>query len=168
MQKDIQNSKFMVLLKFLYNAFSSSSWWSCCISPSSPMLVLGWSGRWSWLPKQRDNTEPWNSSGCHWSLWLLLLRTCSFPEYLYFNGKTKPIPWSPPNMVKTQDSLLFYPKTQSLLISSATGPRISCALLALSTSCFYLKILKIFWSSLVGPTMLWEYFNWVNFHINYH
>lgn len=102
MQKDysIQNSKFIVVLKFLYHAFSPSSWWSHCISPGGPMLVLGWSSRWSWLPKQRDNTEPRNSSSCYWSLWLLLLWTCRLSKHLHINGETKPIPRSPLDLVK--------------------------------------------------------------------
>lgn len=104
----IQNSKsLMVFEKFLYHAFSPSSWWSCCISLGGPLLVLGWSGRWSWHSKQRNYTEPCNSSCCYWSLWLLLFRTCCFPKHLHFNGKTRPISCSPLNMVNSRCSIIL-------------------------------------------------------------
>ena len=114
------------------------SWRSYRISLSGTMLALGWYAGWNWFWAQRDSIEPWNSScGC-WSLWLLLLRTCGFPQHLYLNGKTKPIPFSSLSMVRSSLFLNFFFN----FISLTSIKPLSCTMF-LSTNNFVYTSLKI-------------------------
>lgn len=70
---------------FMWNFFIFS-WWGNRNSDDCFLCSVSWNGGWTWVSSHREICElEWHAL-CYWCVWILLLRSFSFPQYLSING----------------------------------------------------------------------------------